>query len=171
MEEVWAQIKGFEGIYEVSTLGRIKSLDRPRLGHGGSIYTQKGIILKQFKENDCMRCSLSKFGIKQKIRIPTVVLETFNCPKPNGMIACHNNGDLTDNRLCNLRWATRKKNPKYGGPKLKLTEAQAIAILESTKTHEQTAKDFGVCTTTVTNIKSGRTWPHLQVKMTEAQQA
>lgn len=176
MEEIWASIKGFEGIYEVSTLGRIKSLDRPRRSASNRIYTQKGKILKQWQQKGYMYCDLRKPGIKLHARVHVVVLETFNCPRPDGMLACHNNGDSTDNRLCNLRWGTPKDNAKdailhgrqrYGEtcPKSKLTEAQVIAILESTKTNKETAKDFGVCKATVSHIRTGRNWPHLQVKL------
>lgn len=176
MEEVWAQIKGFEGIYEVSTLGRIRSLDRPQRVRGNGISTQKGIILKQWRQGSYMYCDLRKPGIRQKARVHVVVLETFVCPRPEGMIACHNNGDSTDNQLCNLRWGTHKENSKdkilhgthqYGEscPKSKLTEEQAIAILESTKSNRETAKEFGVCSATVSHIKTGRNWPHLQARL------
>lgn len=175
MEETWAQIKGFEGIYEVSTLGRVRSLDRPQRVRGNGISTQKGAILKQWKQGNYMYCDLRKLGIKQKARIHVVVLETFNCLRPDGMVACHNNGDSTDNRLCNLRWGTHKENSKdkilhgthrYGElcGKSKLTEAQAIAILKSTKSNREIAKDFGVCIATVSHIKTGRNWPHLQAR-------
>lgn len=176
MEEIWAQIKGFEGIYEVSTLGRIKSLNRPRRVRGNGISMQKEKILKQWKQGNYMYCDLRKPGIKQKARMHVVVLETFVCPRPNGMIACHNNGDPTDNRLCNLRWGTHEDNAKdkvlhgthqYGEScsKSKLTEAQAVAILESNKTYAEIAKEYGVCKSTVTHIKTGRNWPHLQARL------
>ena len=176
MKETWAQIKGFENIYEVSTLGRIRSLDRPQRVRGNGISMQKGTILKQWKQGNYMYCDLRKPGLKQKARIHVVVLETFVCKRPQGMIACHNNGDSTDNRLCNLRWGTHEDNAKdkilhgthqYGEscPKSKLTEAQAIAILESTKTYAEIAKEHGVCKSTVTHIKTGRNWPHLQARL------
>jgi hypothetical protein len=176
MEETWAPIKDFEGIYEVSTLGRIRSLDRPQRVRGNGISLQKGQILKQWKQGNYMYCDLRKPGIKQKARIHVVVLETFVCLRPDGMIACHNNGDSTDNRLYNLRWGTHEDNAKdkilhgthqYGEscPRSKLTEAQAIAILESPNTHSAIAKEFGVCRSTVTAIKAGRNWPHLQARL------
>jgi hypothetical protein len=173
MEEIWAPIKDFEGVYEVSTLGRIRSLDRPQRVRGNGISLQKGQILKQWKQTNYMYCDLRKPGIKQKARIHVVVLETFVCPRPDGMIACHNNGDSTDNRLCNLRWGTHEENAadkilhgthQYGerAAKSKLTEAQAVAILQSPKAYAAIAKEFGVCKSTVTHIKTGRNWPHLQ---------
>jgi hypothetical protein len=173
MEEAWAPIKGFEGVYEVSTLGRIRSLDRPQRVRGNGISLQKGQILKQWKQNNYMYCDLRKPGVKQRARIHVVVLETFVCPRPDGMVACHNNGDSTDNRLCNLRWGTHEENAadkilhgthQYGQScaKSKLTEAQAVAILRSSNSYSAIAKEFGVCKSTVTHIKTGRNWPHLQ---------
>lgn len=175
MEEIWASIKGFEGIYEVSTLGRVRSLDRPQRVRGNGISLQKGQILKQWKQGNYMYCDLRKPGIKQKARIHVVVLESFVCPRPDGMIACHNNGNSFDNRLCNLRWGTHEDNAKdkilhgthqYGerAAKSKLTEAQAVAILQSPKTYAAIAREFGVCKSTVTHIKTGRNWPHLQAR-------
>lgn len=175
MEEVWAPIKGFEGVYEVSTLGRIQSLDRPQRVRGNGISLQKGQILKQWKQGNYMYCDLRLPGIKHKARVHVVVLETFVGARQPGMVACHNNGDSTDNRLCNLRWGTYKENAadkivhgthQYGArcPKSKLTEAQVIAILQSQKSHRELAKDFGVCKSTITHIKTGRNWPHLKAK-------
>lgn len=176
MDEFWKQIKGFEGVYEVSTLGQIRSLDRPQRVRGNGISMQKGQILKQWKQGNYMYCDLRLPGIKQKARVHVVVLEAFICARPIGMIACHNNGDSTDNRLCNLRWGTYKDNAedkilhgthRYGesSAKSKLTEAQAMAILESSETYSKIAKQFGVCKSTVTHIKTGRNWPHLQARL------
>lgn len=180
MEESWSQIKGFEGIYEVSTLGRIRSLDRPQRVRGSGISSQKGQILSQWKQGNYMYCDLRKPGIKQKARIHVVVLEAFVGIRPKDMVACHINGDSTDNRLCNLRWGTHKENAadkilhgthQYGEfcPRSKLTEAQAIAILESPNTHSAIAKEFGVCRSTVTAIKAGRNWPRLQAQLAKRQ--
>jgi hypothetical protein len=176
MDEAWAQIKGFEGVYEVSTLGRIRSLDRPQRVCGSGISTQKGQILKQWKQGNYMYCDLRLPGIKQKARVHVVVLETFVCARPDGMIACHGNGNSTDNRLCNLRWGSHHDNAKdkilHGTHKYgelcrhsKLSEDQAIAILESSKANAALAKDYGVCKATISHIKTGRNWPHLQSRL------
>lgn len=173
MEESWSQIKGFEGIYEVSTLGRIRSLDRPHRVRGSGISSQKGQILSQWKQGNYMYCDLRKPGVKQKARIHVVVLEAFVGIRPKDMVACHINGDSTDNRPCNLRWGTHKENAadkilhgthQYGerAAKSKLTEAQAVAILQSPKAYAAIAREFGVCKSTVTHIKTGRNWPHLR---------
>ena len=180
MEEAWAPIKDFEGIYEVSTLGRIRSLDRPQRVRGSGISSQKGQILSQWKQGNYMYCDLRKPGVKRKARIHVVVLEAFVGPRPNGMIACHNNGNSTDNRFCNLRWGTHEENAAdkiahgthlYGesSPKSKLTEAQAIAILKSSQSYSAIAKEFGVSKSTVTHIKTGRNWPHLQTRLAKRQ--
>lgn len=176
MEETWASIKNFDGMYEVSTFGRIKRIGGSLRVRGNGIRLQKGQILKQWKQGNYMYCDLRKPGIKQRACVHVVVLETFVCSRPDGMIACHNNGDSTDNRLCNLRWGTHEENAAdkiahgthlYGEscPKSKLTEAQAIAILESLKSYSAIAKEFGVCKSTVTHIKTGRNWPHLQARL------
>ncbi len=49
-------------------------------------------------------------GVKRMIKIHHLVLEAFVGPRPDGMEACHNNGDRFDNRPSNLRWGTRSSN-------------------------------------------------------------
>ena len=173
--ESWTPIKNFEGLYEVSTLGQVRGVDRMRM-YGTGLSLHKGKILSQWKQGNYMYCDLRKPGIKQKARIHVVVLESFVGERPSGMVACHNNGNSCDNRLCNLRWATHKENAKdkvlhgthkYGEScgNAKLTENQALAILLSQESYAKTALQFGVSKATVTHIKTGRNWPHLQIQL------
>ena len=176
MEETWAPVKDFEGLYEVSTHGQVRSLDRMVVGNKGA-YLKRSQILKQWKQGNYLYCDLRKPGVKQKARIHVLVLETFVSARPGGMVACHNNGNSVDNRLENLRWGTLADNAsdsrkhgtlRYGETcgTAKLSEVQALQILRSTKPNSQLAKDFGVCKATVSHIKTGRNWPHLQQLVT-----
>lgn len=103
MTEKWKQIESFDGVYEVSDSGRVRSFKRP---------SRQGAILSQgWKGNLKYKVVvLSKKGAKTHLKIHRLVLETFIGPCPNGMEACHNNGINTDNRLSNLRWDTHSEN-------------------------------------------------------------
>lgn len=107
--EIWKPVPGFEGIYEVSNMGQLRSLDRV-LSSGRR---WKGRILKQsLTWNGYFYLNLSKDGIYYRRYLHRLVLEAFVGPSPEGMEACHENGVRGDNRPENLRWDTRTENVK-----------------------------------------------------------
>lgn len=97
-DEEWRPVVGFEGKYEVSDEGRIRSIRRNGYlnrvlmpGTNGYLYVSLG----------------------RKVRwrsVHSIVAEAFLGPRPNGMETCHNNGNPTDNRLENLRYDTLSAN-------------------------------------------------------------
>lgn len=99
--EVWKDVKGYEGHYQVSNLGRIKSFKRkePRI-----------FSRKLGAERRHLVISLLKNGLKLQKLIHRIVLETFIGPCPENMEACHNDGNPLNNKLNNLRWDTHKNN-------------------------------------------------------------
>ncbi|MFJ4997129.1 NUMOD4 motif-containing HNH endonuclease [Microbacterium sp. NPDC088619] len=107
----WRPVVGFEGIYEVSDQGNIRSLTRidphPRLGEVHRLGKRRSLIEMG---NGYMRVMLSSGGKKSQVSVHRVVLEAFVGPCPPGMEACHANGIRGDNRLSNLRWDTRVSN-------------------------------------------------------------
>ncbi len=106
--EIWKTIKGYEDCYEVSTLGRVRSLDRID-GQGrnwkGKILKPKGRVSRKGYRN----VSLCNNGLISR-EIHRLVLETFVSPCPRGMEACHGDGNSWNNRLSNLRWDTSSNN-------------------------------------------------------------
>lgn len=106
--EIWKQVVGFEGFYEVSDMGRIRSLDRID-GMGRAI---KGKILRGSMAGPQRRSYflLSKNGVKHSEYLSRIVLQAFVGPSDAGMYCCHGNGDFNDNRLVNLRWASPAEN-------------------------------------------------------------
>ena len=109
--EKWKDIIGYEGMYQISDLGRLKALP-VRVWFGNRWY-QKGMrILK------CSTCNkfghlyvkLCKSGERRPFLVHRLVLETFIGPCPVGMETRHLNGDAQDNRLENLCWGTHLEN-------------------------------------------------------------
>ena len=114
-KEIWKDIKGFEGIYQVSNLGRVKSLKRFRKGKDGSLVTVKEKILKPKISNKgyylVRLCKNSKAGLYS---IHRLVWIAFNEPIPEGLQVNHINEVKTDNRLSNLNLMTPKENRNWG---------------------------------------------------------
>jgi len=107
--EEWRDVLGWEGLYEVSNMGRVRCL--PRNGR------QARIVKPYLNRKDYPRLMVSLINGRRKHggreEFPTVhriVLEAFVGPRPPGMEACHYNGDACDNRLANLRWDTKMGN-------------------------------------------------------------
>ena len=158
-EERWLAIAGYEGFYEVSDQGRIRtSYRRPGTGEFGHKHNTGYLGRK-----------LCKDGRVQFRFVHQLVLEAFVGPRPNAAQAAHSNGVRTDNRLSNLRWATAKENAadreRHGNTargerhgNAVLTEDDVQHIRRSTKTHVAVAKELGVCRSLVGYVRRGRLW-------------
>ena len=98
-EENWRPVVGFEWRYEVSDTGRVRSLD------GKTISSHVG------NKAGHLRVSLKpEIGEWKGRYIHQLVLEAFVGPRPKGLVACHNDGNSTNNRIENLRWDTPSSN-------------------------------------------------------------
>ena len=169
MTEEWRAIKGYEGKYEVSNLGRVRSIDRiDTIGR-----SVKGRILKAGLDGkgNYLHVNLVPGGTKNVHRI---VAETFvdnpdNLPEVN-----HIDENKTNNRAENLEWCTRKYNNNYGNKfyaskgesnsQNRLTTEEVIAIRkmyckgESGRQLRDVAKAFGISETHAFNIIRGKRW-------------
>lgn len=108
--EIWRTVKNYEGIYEVSNQGRVKSLSR-YVKQDKHIRLVSERILKASKRNDGYKIvSLCRDGNKYIGLVHRLVAEAF-LPNPENKIDVdHINTIRDDNRVVNLRWATRKEN-------------------------------------------------------------
>ena len=117
--EEWKPIEGYEGLYEISNFGRVKSIDR--IGHGGR--KLKGRILKQAK-NNCgyLVIDLDKHGKRKQFRVHRLVASAF-IPNPNNYpIINHKDENKLNNHVNNLEWCTVKYNTNYGNAITKMKE-------------------------------------------------
>lgn len=109
--ERWLPVSGYEGLYEVSDFGNVRSLDRLSAYKDGRSSLRKGRILKAQKDNlGRLQVRLSKDGVGKTFRVHRLVLEAFDRPRPEGLIACHWDDNPENNRLENLRWDTPSGN-------------------------------------------------------------
>ncbi|KRD36826.1 hypothetical protein ASE27_10240 [Oerskovia sp. Root918] len=103
----WRPVVGFEGAYEVSDRGRVRSLDRLD-SRGNRI---RGRVLRAAtKRSGHQHLSLCVDGKGITLLVHRMVLEAFVGPAPEGMEACHSDGDPANNALSNLRWDSRSEN-------------------------------------------------------------
>lgn len=109
--EKWRPVVGYEGAYEVSDQGRVRSVDRLGSGRWGErVYRGRVLRGSEHPVDHHVRVCLYRDGARERVFIHRLVLDAFVGPQPVGMEACHNNGDPTDNALRNLRWDTHSEN-------------------------------------------------------------
>jgi len=115
-EEIWKDIKGFEGKYQVSNLGRVRSFDRTTIDKVGRIHHVKGMILKDSlnKGRGYYRVSLSD-GHRNytHYEVHRLVALHFVPGYKEGLVVNHKNEIKTDNRADNLEWCTYQYNLNY----------------------------------------------------------
>lgn len=108
--ERWLPIVGWEGFYEVSDLGRVRSLDRVVPHPRGDLHLRGKILKLGYHMNEYRTTVLSRPGVRRTPYVHQLVLTTFIGERPEGMVACHGVGGRWDNRLSNLRWGTQSEN-------------------------------------------------------------
>jgi len=106
MTERWLPVVGYEGAYEVSDQGRVRSVDRLVHRRGLVSIRLRGMVLRPALRDGYLFVALS--GTSH--RVHRLVLAAFVGPAAPGEVACHWNDDGTDNRLTNLRWGSRVTN-------------------------------------------------------------
>lgn len=109
--EQWRPIPGYEGYYEVSDHGRVRSVDRTVKDSRGWDINLKGKPMRQsFNSNGYLHCRLTREGVGKTARVHQLVLKAFVGPMPEGAHGCHWDDDKTNNHLSNLRWASVSDN-------------------------------------------------------------
>jgi len=176
--EIWKDVLGYEGFYEVSNLGRVKSL--PRVWYAGNTKAlrRKGETIMKLYIDGGGYCQVD-FSINCKHKrysVHRVVASAFIDNPENKPCVNHINSDRTDNRVENLEWVTYHENTKhafkYGNMKknkgiihgmCRLTEEDVLKIreLEDVHPHETLAKMFNTGRRNVGYILSRKLWKHI----------
>lgn len=170
MQEIWKDIKDYEGIYQVSNLGRVKSLKR--VTGGDRNRRLKEIIFKQHKLKDgYLGVILYKNNIKKNFRVHRLVAEAFIVNPANKSDVNHIDGVKDNNIASNLEWNNRQENithakevlnAKFGqcyrenDSRIKLVKADVIQIRNSKLKLKELAANFKVSASHVCNIRNGK---------------
>jgi hypothetical protein len=178
-DEEWRPVVGYEGLYEVSSFGRVRSLDRHErvsLPSGAEyVRRRRGRLLVIPPDHDgYAHAKLSRDGVVSGHGVHALVCAAFHGPRPEGKQAAHNDGRKGNNAASNLRWATPTENSAdmlshgtvLNGQRnhlARLSEAQVIEIRRKLTTAgpTQIAREYGVTPECIMAIRSGRTWKHL----------
>ena len=148
--EQWKSVVGYEGLYEVSNMGRVKSLGKyVKASHGSTQYRPERILKPWIHRDGRHIVSLSNESKRKHKRINILVAEAFIGERPEGYEVCHNNGNCTDNRLINLRYDTVRENAidcyRQGkkAPSGKLSIDEVLEIRRMYKTGKYSHKELG----------------------------
>jgi len=178
-KEIWKDVKGYEGIYQVSSKGRVMRV----VGGQG---VQAGHIMKATRQKSgYLYVGLRRDGKPQRVmRVHRLVLGAHVGPAPSpAHQGNHKNGDKDDNRVKNLEWVTASENVRHafdvlgreppvapvlrgeanGNVRLARRQVCQIRKLYATGKHTQRelAELFGVSQTTIGEIVRRETWKHV----------
>lgn len=111
MTETWLPIPGYEVLYEVSDLARVRSLDHMVPHRAGGLQIARGRLLKPYPSTfGHPSVNLSKDGVRKYFGVHQLVLLAFVGQRPAGMVTRHLDGNAADSRLCNLAYGTPAEN-------------------------------------------------------------
>lgn len=153
--ENWRPVVGYEGLYEVSDLGRVRN--------------RTGRVLRA-QYSDGYRVIHPSKNCKRSVRgVHTLVLEAFVSPRPAGRYACHRNDERADNRLTNLKWGTPRENQedarRNGKARVRKLTRQNVKQIRAMRRDGfsviSIAVHFGVSSTHVYSVVTRRSWQHI----------
>lgn len=174
MSEIWKDIPGYEGKYQVSNCGRVRSVNYVVGGKnhytGGIFYREiQGRILKPGKYTKFGHLSVVLGKNQNGSPVHQLVMKTFVGEAPEGMEVLHTNGIASDNRLSNLRYVTRTENildVYRQGKKWKKLSVDDVYLIRfyfiCGFTGISIAAVFNISRTTVSNIKNRRIFGWLE---------
>lgn len=133
------------------------------VGDGGTVLGVQGQpIGSQMAQGYTVVAYRDASGRRRSTVTSSMVCETFHGERPAGHQAAHNNGDPSDNRVGNLRWATRADNMgdrlRHGTNGIRLTAEQVTEIRASTDSRNDLAMRYDVTPGTISHVRTGRTW-------------
>lgn len=106
--EIWLPISGYEGIYEISNFGRVKSLNY--LHTGTERIMKPYAVVSKHGNVPYLQVDLHKCGCRKSAKVHILVCEAFHGGRPCNFEAMHINGISLDNRADNLKWGSHKEN-------------------------------------------------------------
>jgi len=170
MIEEWKDIVRYEGYYQVSNLGKVKSL--------GNEFSRKERLLKpSLQSKGYLTVVLQKNGIRNMVLVHRLVAEYFVSNPLNKPQVNHINGVKTDNNIENLEWVFHRENLDHAiknnltlkgeenrNSKLKDVDVVKIhSLLQKGITTKELSESYNVSYSTIDGIRTNRYWKHLNL--------
>lgn len=176
--EIWKDIKDYEGLYQVSSLGRIRSLMK---SSGGSLYARKTPLIRKLQYNAVtgyIQVGLNKWQgggrIAKLYRVHRLVAIAFIVNQYNLKEVNHKDGNKKNNNVENLEWTSREENIRHGfdtglisvkkGEETsgaKLTNEIVLSVFKSNVGPRELSRRMNLPYSTVASIKNGGSWNHI----------
>lgn len=175
MNEVWRPVVGYEGLYEVSDLGRVRAPDKLTTTKGAGNYLRPGRLIAQSKGRYLSVC-LYRQGRKRTKLVHLLVADAFLGPRPSRhYVVCHGLGGPHDNRVSNLRYDTHTNNladretsgtvPRGESHGRAVLTAEQVLFIRSEMSKGASgaalAREFGVSPGLAWKIHKKLLWKHL----------
>lgn len=159
MKEIWKDIEGYEGLYQVSNLGRVKSLGNGKV-RNPNLKNER--ILKAAKDmGGYLRIALSKDGKKKFYMVHRLVASAF-IPNPYSLPQVnHRDEDKTNNIIQNLEWCSAKYNSNYGTRTQRISDflSKSVICVETGKIYNslmQIEREMGFSCSNLSNVCNGK---------------
>ena len=177
MSEIWKDIEGYEGLYQVSNRGRVKSLERIVMRKNGRPYSVPELIKeRQIDHKGYDRIGLNKNGKKKRFFVHRLVLQAFNPSSDETLEVNHIDGNKLNNNVENLEWVTSSENSIHAfknnlhnhqgerNTNASITDSEAKEIKKlkgKGLTQKEVGEMFGTTNYVVANIWNRRGWTHV----------
>ena len=178
MEEIWKDIPRYEGFYQASNIGRIKSLPRKVRAGNGFRLKRENILRHAVDKDGRCHVNLCVDGNAETIRVQLLVMAAFVGPCPDGKEVAHWDGNPSNNCLENLLYCTHKENISH--KKRHGTEQQGEGHYRRSFTNVEVqeirsryipfcpvnggvplAQEFGVSKMVISCLVARKTWKHI----------
>ena len=156
MTEIWKDIKGYEGLYQVSNLGNVKSLPRLLIYSDGQRHYYKEKILRCIKKPSgyCF-VNLYKDNVSKHKHIHRLVAEAF-IPNPDNLpVINHKDKNPLNNRADNLEWCTQQYNVDYSAS-IKINQYSKDGVfIRQWKSASEASREIGICASQISRCCNG----------------
>lgn len=173
--EAWKPVIGYKGVYEVSSLGRVKSIDRVIPYATGNHRPAKGYMqFQRMDKNGYLSVGLWAANKEKRHSVHRLVAKSFISNVDNKPVVNHKDSNRVNNVTCNLEWCTASENMRHAvkaGSKIgakgedsgvaKLNNSQVLEIFSSPLPRKTLAIIYGVSGGQISAIKTGWSWSHL----------
>lgn len=179
MQEIWKEVEGYAGLYEVSNLGRVRGVAREvrvRNRQHDTAKIRERMLSMKISNCGYLMCCLSKNGVDKRVVVHRLVAKAFLPHSHKKNCVNHINGVKTDNRQDNLEWVTNKENMSHAARmglvasgesngNSKLDKKTVLKIRAShiprVVTFDMLAKKYNITKYTIAAIIQRKIWKHI----------